>query len=694
MGVREADDLCRVAEALVRNARTLLADHAAVQAGALSALDTLRRHTVRDDLEQMPVARLKDVTGGRLRTGMLERSGITTVLQVHDLSAYRLQQLPGVGAQTARQIKAAADQIEEAARQLASVRIERGDWMSEALVVALKRLLDVGTELPFHVRAARDVDATLTPLLRAAHPARSRWRLVTTGRRRRAEAHEAVAAIDALLDDATRAGREFPQAITDLLRPPSSGHEAWADFEHRSADYYALLADLAGERVTEGVLPDDVLARVNAQPLDDTFRRVSLRGYQSFGARFALAQKRVIIGDEMGLGKSIEAIAALAHLAAEGASRFLVVCPASVVVNWVREIETRSTLKAQKIHGTRREAALDEWEKEGGVAVVTLDGLHRLTPTPDVAMLVVDEAHYVKNPATKRAGAVAAWCRVVERVLFLTGTPMENRVEEFRALVAHVDPGLEISRGGPQAFRKSVAATYLRRNQEDVLHELPDRVEADEWVEFSGDDLDAYRQAVADRHFPRMRRAAFAHPATSAKLKRLTELVEDAEANGLKVIVFSYFRDVLDAVEQTLGTPHKLTGDLDPDRRQELVDAFSAADGHAVLLSQIVAGGVGLNLQAASVVIICEPQLKPSTETQAIARAHRMGQTRKVQVHRLLAVDSVDQRLLEILAAKTRSFDEYARRSDLAESSPAAVDISEQALAHQIIEEEQRRLLS
>ncbi|GAB1820577.1 DEAD/DEAH box helicase [Herbidospora sp. RD11066] len=693
MGVREADDLCRIAERLTATARTLLADHATVQGQALHALDTLRKHTVRDDLAQMPVTRLRDVTGGRLRTAPLERSGITTVLQVHDMSAYRLQELPGVGPQTARQIKAAADQIEEAARQLAGVKIEHDDWMSEALVIALKRLLDAGTELPFHIRAARDIDTTFTPLLKAAQPARSRWRLVTAGRRRREEARQAVETIDGLLDGATRKSEEFPQVITDLLRPASTGYEAWSDFEYRSSDYYSLLADLAGERVTEGILPDDVLARVNAQPLDDTHRRVSLRGYQSFGARFALAQRRVIIGDEMGLGKSIEAIAALAHLAAGGATHFLVVCPASVVVNWVREIEMRSTLKAQKIHGNRREAALDEWHKQGGVAVATLDGLHRLTPTATVSMLVVDEAHYVKNPATKRAKAVAAWCATVDRVLFLTGTPMENRVEEFRALVAHLDPTLEISQGGPQAFRKSVAATYLRRNQEDVLHELPDRVEADEWVEFSGDDLGAYRQAVADRHFPKMRRAAFVHPATSAKLKRLTELVEDAEANGLKVIVFSYFRDVLKVVGETLDTPYQLTGDLDPEKRQELVDTFSKKQGHAVLLSQIVAGGVGLNLQAASVVILCEPQLKPSTETQAIARAHRMGQTRKVQVHRLLAVDSVDQRLLEILAAKTRRFDEYARRSDLAESSPAAVDISEQALAHQIIEEEQRRLL-
>jgi hypothetical protein len=111
-----------------------------------------------------------------------------------------------------------------------------------------------------------------------------------------------------------------------------------------------------------------------------------------------------------------------------------------------------------------------------------------------------------------------------------------------------------------------------------------------------------------------------------------------------------------------------------------------------VLLAQVQAGGVGLNLQAASVVVLCEPQIKPTMEEQAIARAHRMGQIRRVQVHRLLAADSVDQRLLEILAGKSRSFDAYARRSDTAESAPEAVDVAEQSLARQIVAAEQQRL--
>ena len=219
-------------------------------------------------------------------------------------------------------------------------------------------------------------------------------------------------------------------------------------------------------------------------------------------------------------------------------------------------------------------------------------------------------------------------------------------------------------------------------------------VPADEWAELSPADRAAYRAAVAEGNFMAMRRAAYADPESSAKLRRLGELVAEAAANGLKVVVFSYFRDVLGAVHKTLGEKvfGPISGSVPAHRRQQLVDDFTRAPGHAVLLSQIEAGGVGLNLQAASVVILCEPQVKPTVERQAVARVHRMGQIRTVQVHRLLAPDSVDDRLLHILRNKQRLFDAFARRSDMAEATPDAVDVSDAALARRIVEEEQQRL--
>jgi SNF2 family DNA or RNA helicase len=220
--------------------------------------------------------------------------------------------------------------------------------------------------------------------------------------------------------------------------------------------------------------------------------------------------------------------------------------------------------------------------------------------------------------------------------------------------------------------------------------ELPDLVRADEWVEFARHDFAAYREAVAVGNFMAMRRAAYAttDPRHSAKLQRLLELVTESSDNGRKVVVFSYFRAVLDTVHSAIGRHAfgPLTGSVPASERQAAVDAFSRVDGHACLVSQIQAGGVGLNIQAASVVVICEPQIKPTTEDQAIARAHRMGQVRSVQVHRLLVADSVDERMLELLEAKARLFDEYARRSDLAEASP------EVELARRVVEMEQQRL--
>jgi superfamily II DNA or RNA helicase len=735
---KQARELLERAGRLLGDAQALRREHDAALDAVHTALNVIRERQARAELAGIPLSRLKDVTGGRLRLGTLEKAGYATVLDVLNATPYELQRLPGVGPHTQRQAHAAARQIAGAAQEVATVHLDverQDDPDTTALLIALHRLVDAGPELTRARRTAATLEERLGGLIPRARPAGSWWRGLLSGRQRRDDAATAATELATLLDgdgDGGEAGMRLliAQATTDLLRPAADEVAAWIDFELRAAEYYNLLAELAAvephdRAAAEGFLPDELADRVRAQALDDTCRRVSLRGYQAFGARFALAQRRVILGDEMGLGKTIQAIAALAHLAAAGATHFLVVCPASVLVNWVREVEARSTLRAYRLHGAERAVARAEWAERGGVAVITYDGLGGLDGAPPLGMLVVDEAHYVKNGETQRSRAVAGWCDRAERVLFMTGTPMENHVEEFRTLVGYLQPGrLAEIRGsdaaaGAQAFRRAVAPVYLRRNQEDVLTELPDLVRVDEWETFSAADEDAYRTAVAAGRFMDMRRAAYAVPEKSAKLERLRELVEEAADNGLKVVVFSYFRAVLTVVEQALGPQLSgpqlsdprasdprasdprasgsqvfgpISGSVPPERRQQMVDAFTAAPGHAVLLAQIQAGGVGLNLQAASVVIICEPQVKPTTESQAVARAHRMGQVRRVQVHRLLSPDSVDERMLRILRAKSALFDAYARRSHLAESTPEAVDVSERDLARQIVEEEQRRL--
>jgi SNF2 family DNA or RNA helicase len=410
----------------------------------------------------------------------------------------------------------------------------------------------------------------------------------------------------------------------------------------------------------------------------------------------------------------MESLAAMCHLAAKGATHFLVVCPASVVINWTREVERHTLLEARRLHlpGAKRQAAEQEWAANGGIAVTTFEALRAMQEDLDVAvaMMVVDEAHYAKNPNALRTQAVSEWAGRSRRALFLTGTPMENKVEEFRVLVGHLRPNiaenLDIADEALDGtrFRERVAPVYLRRNQEDVLSELPDRLETQEWVALEGPAMDAYRKAVLAGNFMAMRRAAF-DPRTvkgSAKLRRLVEIVDEAADGGRKVIVFSYFRDVLETVSEVLAGPDgvpgipivgPLTGDVSPTDRQAMVDELTNAAGPAVLVSQIRAGGVGLNIQAASVVIIAEPQLTPSIEEQAIARAHRMGQVRPVDVHRLLCEDSVDQRILELLTAKREAFDEYARRSDMANATPDAVETGSEAdLRNTIVAAERARL--
>ena len=144
------------------------------------------------------------------------------------------------------------------------------------------------------------------------------------------------------------------------------------------------------------------------------------------------------------------------------------------------------------------------------------------------------------------------------------------------------------------------------------------------------------------------------------------------------MIVFSFFLDTIRKVSMLLGSRciGPINGSVAPQRRQEIIDEFDNAPAGSVLVAQIQSGGTGLNIQSASVVIICEPQLKPSIERQAIARAHRMGQHRDVLVYRLLCENTVDEKMLELLATKQAEFDAFADKSVAAMQTPELDDRS------------------
>ena len=256
---------------------------------------------------------------------------------------------------------------------------------------------DVPPNAPDPVPLKTELDTTS----RQAGPAGSRLRMFFSGAGRKQAARDALARLHAILGHrpGRRGDRPPPPGAPRPWLPRGAGHDhAVADFLARPVDYNGLLIDVAGlgpdEESAQGYLPAEIAERVREQPLDLSQVTASLRGYQAFGAKFALAQRRVIIGDEMGLGKTLQALAAMAHLAstaeagAAATAHFLVVCPASVVVNWIREITKHTTLTAHKLHGPDRDRARQHWLAAGGVAVTTYEALRAiagpgvsLTPT-------------------------------------------------------------------------------------------------------------------------------------------------------------------------------------------------------------------------------------------------------------------------------------------------------------------------
>ncbi|WP_231934596.1 DEAD/DEAH box helicase [Micromonospora viridifaciens] len=674
----------------------VVAGEASYRSAAKEAGEKVRGAEVQRILQEMPVDALKTATRDRLRLGPLTEAGVSTVQEVLNVGL-TLQALPGVGETSARRMLGAAQTLWQTTYDEMPVRIDINHRHPET--TQLLRCLAEWDSCRQTRGAAADLEraSELAPL-RAALGGGASHLLVIPARQLAAaglaESIQIVKRRAELLGMSSVSGRK------------SAGADPWDDFLARPADYFAMLSELGfvteDEDAVHGDLPEEIIQAVRDQALDGEHLTASLRGYQSFAARFALVQRKVIIGDEMGLGKTVEAIAVLAHLRSRGKTHFLVVCPAAVVTNWVREVTAKSRLRPHRVHGPERDRAARAWMRDGGVAITTYETLAWWEPAlrelRDLACVVVDEAHYIKNPQARRTIRTKQLVARSERAILLTGTPLENKVDEFRNLASYVRPDLTVDATdlSPKRFRRQIAPAYLRRNQEDVLTELPELIEVEEWLPMSAADISRYRAAVQHGNFMAMRQAAMLQGHQSAKVQRLIEIVREAEENERRVIVFSHFREVLDLVARSLPGPvfGPLTGSVPASHRQQLVDQFSSARHGAVLVAQIVAGGVGLNIQSASVVVICEPQLKPTTEAQAIARAHRMGQVQSVQVHRLLSEDSVDQRITELLAGKKQLFNEFARVSDMADSTPEAVDLSEAELVREVVAAERQRLFN
>ena len=261
----------------------------------------------------------------------------------------------------------------------------------------------------------------------------------------RERATAAVESIRALLESET--ARQLTRWEEETARAEAAGdEEVLREFQEQAAVYYTAVEEITGTDLptssAHGALSDELIEAVEAFPLDTSRLTVTLRRDQRFGAQYALCQKRTLLGDEMGLGKTIEAIAVLAHLAAQGSKAFLIVCPAGVLINWCREIEKHSTVPVLRLYGDDREERCARWLTEGGAGVTTYETLQRLPleGLEQLDLLIADEAHYVKNPEARRTIALTALAQKADQVLYLTGTPLENRVEEMCFLLSTLSP--------------------------------------------------------------------------------------------------------------------------------------------------------------------------------------------------------------------------------------------------------------
>lgn len=415
----------------------------------------------------------------------------------------------------------------------------------------------------------------------------------------------------------------------------------------------------------------------------------SLRTYQRTGvdwlARLRDAGLGGILADDMGLGKTVQALCVLR-------GRALVVCPKSVIHNWASEAKRfRPDLEVELHHGPNRSLG------GAGLTLTTYETLRNdvgVLSQVDWDVVVLDEAQRIKNPDSRVARA-AYELRAGFR-LSLSGTPIENRLDEIWSQMHFVNRGLLGGRrdfaeryekpilagdGGMQGrLRARLRPFLLRRLKREVAADLPPRTESVLYCELEADERAVYDgvRALARSDLVarlgegsnvlavleallRLRQAA-CHPgllpgrqaAGSSKVEALCEALEDAVADGHKALVFSQWTSFLDLVEPHLDEREIPFTRLDGSTkdRASVVDAFQSEGGPPLLLISLTAGGTGLNLTAADHVFLLDPWWNPAVEQQAADRAHRIGQDRPVMIYRLVAKDTVEERVLDLQERK------------------------------------------
>ncbi|MGB0678216.1 MAG: SNF2-related protein [Polyangiales bacterium] len=436
--------------------------------------------------------------------------------------------------------------------------------------------------------------------------------------------------------------------------------------------------------------------------------KAALRPYQKEGFSWLVFVHELgsggVLADDMGLGKTLQTIALLlwARNKHKKAGN-LVVAPTSVVPNWQREIaKFAPSLSTHLWHGADRQQQADA-VSEADVVITSYALLRRdeaFLSSLGFRYVILDEAQHIKNPLS--ATAKAAKAVKSERRLALTGTPIENRLSEIWSIFDFVFPGLlgelrpfeekfarPIDRGDEESaerLKSTVGPFILRRTKEQVASDLPEKIEQEIIVPLADAQASLYRQVLrqvrqdllseVERQgvaksqiqilaaLTRLRQVA-CDPRLldvpgdwsddeSGKLSALNEIVAEAAAGGHRVLVFSQFVSMLRLIRAGFDKAGIRYNYLDGSTKDRLerVEDFNADSSQTVFLISLKAGGTGLNLTGADTVVHFDPWWNPAVEDQATDRAHRIGQTRTVNVYRLIARGTVEEKILQLSAKK------------------------------------------
>ena len=417
----------------------------------------------------------------------------------------------------------------------------------------------------------------------------------------------------------------------------------------------------------------------------------------------------------MGLGKTLQVIAVLLAARQEGkVGTSLVVAPASLVYNWGEELRRFAPeINFALIAGNQEERTQKlEQYKNFDVIVTSYDLLKRDIAhyeDKEFTYQIVDEAQYIKNHTTAAAKAVKA---VTSRTRYaLTGTPIENRLSELWSIFDYLIPGYlygyDVFRNDFEApiiknedqqslerLQRMTAPFILRRMKENVLKDLPEKLEESRYVKFESSQQKLYdaqvvymKQKIARQdaqEFQKNKMQILAeltklrqiccdpglcfenYNGDSAKLEACVELVNSALEGGHKVLLFSQFTSMLELLAGRLTQEetsfYSITGATPKEKRLQLVKAFNEDDTKVFLIS-LKAGGVGLNLTGADVVIHYDPWWNLAVQNQATDRAHRIGQTKKVVVYKLIAKGTIEEKIQELQESK-RALSEQVIQGD------------------------------